>query len=163
MLLLAGATECAIQQHSEEERDGYNSLISPCPCISIPKATIHIMWVKSNGQSRVMNHIIPLLPDNDLSEFSYNLNIDVAIDLYPAQASDDNSQSFIQDAVSYNEICRFCAMSSREKRGKEDMVLCENCQTWYHCSCIGIARAQFDDTPAPFFCCVPPADHFNFV
>lgn len=64
MLLLAGATGYAIQQHSEVDRDGYNSLIKPCPCFGTPKSTIHIMWVKSNGQSRLMNHIIPLLPES---------------------------------------------------------------------------------------------------
>ena len=80
-----------------------------------------------------------------------------------AEVFDGKSQNFefIRDTISYNEICRFCAMTAREKRGQEDMILCDKCQAWYHCSCVGIARVHFDNTP--FFCCVPPADHFNFL
>lgn len=63
MLLVAGATGHAIQQYSEQDRDGYSTLIKPCPCFGIPTSTINIMWVKSTG-SRQMNHIIPLLPES---------------------------------------------------------------------------------------------------
>lgn len=67
VLLVAGATECSIQQHCESERDGYNTLIIPCPC-SKPKSTINIMWVRATGSTE-LNHIIPLLPENvDISE-----------------------------------------------------------------------------------------------
>lgn len=76
---------------------------------------------------------------------------------------DDGNRGFIQDTISYAEICRFCAMAPRQKTGKEDMVLCDKCQSWYHCSCVGIAQVHFDDTFIPFFCCLPPTDYLNFV
>ena len=67
--MLAGATGCSIQQHCEVYRDAYDTVVCPCPCsTSAPKSTkIHIMWVKSNANSSVMNHIIPLLPNTESS------------------------------------------------------------------------------------------------
>ena len=46
-----------------------------------------------------------------------------------AEVFDGKSQNFefIRDTISYNEICRFFAMTAREKRGQEDMVLCDKC------------------------------------
>ncbi len=62
--LLAGATGFEIQQHSELKREGYNTLVKPCPCYGTPNSVVHIMWVKSNAYSQTMNHIIPLLPES---------------------------------------------------------------------------------------------------
>ena len=44
ILFLAGVSEYAIQQHCEEERDGYNTTLFPLS--GSIKGTIHIMWVK---------------------------------------------------------------------------------------------------------------------
>lgn len=67
---------------------------------------------------------------------------------------DDEPCFAVKDVISYNEICRFCATTAREKVGKEDMVLCDHCQAWYHCSCVGIAQVYFDGTNVPFFAVV---------
>lgn len=92
------------------------------------------------------------------------LEIKIKCTLIMVLVGDVNDEPcFVRDTISYSEICLFCATSSREKVGKEDMVLCDQCQVWYHCSCVGIAQVCFDGTDIPFFCCRPPPDWLNFV
>lgn len=58
ILFLAGVSEYAIQQHCEEERDGYNTTLFPLS--GSIKGTIHVMWIKFDPE-KAQNHIIPLL------------------------------------------------------------------------------------------------------
>ena len=92
-----------------------------------------------------------------LGVYDYNHFMTVA-----ATVCGDDSPSFIEDLISYSEICRFCALTARELMGKEDMVLCDKCRCWYHCSCIGIAR-NFHNTSIPFYCCQPPTGYMDYV
>lgn len=70
--------------------------------------------------------------------------------------------TFVQDTIAYQEVCKFCAMVGREESGKEDMVYCEICEVWLHCSCVGIARSRLESIP--FYCCQPPVtDELNFL
>lgn len=55
ILFLSGATQYAIQQHCELPRDGYNTLLYP---IAEAIDTIHIMWVKTDHKSAVLNHLL---------------------------------------------------------------------------------------------------------
>lgn len=61
ILFLSGATNYALKQECEVQRDGYNTTLHPCGCNDQSvRGTVHIMWVKCNGPNSPLNHIIPL-------------------------------------------------------------------------------------------------------
>ena len=148
----------AIQQHCEEERDGYNTTLFPCS--GSIKGTLHIMWVKV-APSRPQNHIIPLLMTS-----KFILRNAYYVIFHHRKYFDDNQlrcqpdTKFVQDSLKFN-LCSFCA-NSPEKTTDHTMVQCDICSKWLHCSYIGISIQHFTDAGQAFVCCTPPAEDNDF-
>ena len=69
--------------------------------------------------------------------------------------------AFIAGTLKY-EICPFCALTgTKVATVTTDMVQCDFCHKWFHCSCIGIHVDHFSERE--FCCCKEPADNFEYV
>ena len=68
---LSSAIGCRIQQHSQFKYDDlYQLIMEPCcePNCKEGSSTVHIIWVQFSEESLAMNHICPLIPQEEMSE-----------------------------------------------------------------------------------------------
>ncbi|XP_071962631.1 uncharacterized protein [Antedon mediterranea] len=136
------ATGCEIQNLIE---DGSKQYIYPC-CQFEERPVIGILWCRFLSESRLINHVVPLLPIADIKTRKKRR---------PAAKT-----TWFQDVLGSQCVAKklgLCVIDTGHTSTNKEMICCGKCQAWYHCVCAGVASNVFKEDE-DFVCCIVDKD-----